>query len=369
MPEDKPSWKDTNLALIGSDLDHKVKQAAAEGEPQWQGLGEETGTFVWRIEQFKVVPWPKPKYGKFHVGDSYIVLNSYKIEGEDDINHDVHIWIGKESSQDEYGTSAYKMVECDDYLGDEAIQHRQVQGAETDKFLSYFGGSVMYLPGGVESGFTHVEPTEDEPHLYRVKGTQRGLSLTQMDLSKSSLNKGDSFILFANPASVWIWHGEDANPDEKARAVNIGEKMCTEGTAAVLEQSDEDEAFWKYLGDGEIQEADDSDHEVKEFTPVLYKVIPDSEPEEVAQGEALKFVFGGAPAHTLKKDLLDDTDVFILDVGWEVFVWIGKNADKSEKIGAIKAGDDYCKSKGRTDVPLGICKSGRESYDFNKYFS
>ena len=38
--------------------------------------------------------------------------------------------IGNESSQDEYGTAAYKMVESDDYVGGAAIQHREVQGHE-----------------------------------------------------------------------------------------------------------------------------------------------------------------------------------------------------------------------------------------------
>jgi gelsolin len=92
-------WKESNLALIGSALDHKVKQAAAEHEEQWKGVGEEKGTKVWRIEKFCVVPWPQAKYGKFHTGDSYVVLHSYTKPGRDKLLHDLHIWIGKESSQ------------------------------------------------------------------------------------------------------------------------------------------------------------------------------------------------------------------------------------------------------------------------------
>jgi hypothetical protein len=33
-------WKESNLALIGSDLDHKIKAAAAEFEEQWQQVGK-----------------------------------------------------------------------------------------------------------------------------------------------------------------------------------------------------------------------------------------------------------------------------------------------------------------------------------------
>ena len=52
--------------------------------------------------------------------------------------YDAHFWIGKESSQDEYATAAYKTVELDTYLKDAAIQYREVEGAESAKFLSYF---------------------------------------------------------------------------------------------------------------------------------------------------------------------------------------------------------------------------------------
>jgi len=105
--EEKIFWKESNLALIGSDLDKKIKQAAAGGEDAWQAISDSPGVMVWRIEQFKIVPWPKGDYGCFYAGDSYIVLNSYLIE--DRLYRDLYIWIGSESSQDEYGTAAYKV--------------------------------------------------------------------------------------------------------------------------------------------------------------------------------------------------------------------------------------------------------------------
>ena len=55
-----------------------------------------------RIEQFKVVPWPKSKYGKFHTGDSYVVLNTYVKDPQvnpDKLAWDIHFWIGRESTQ------------------------------------------------------------------------------------------------------------------------------------------------------------------------------------------------------------------------------------------------------------------------------
>ena len=130
MKPERIPWKESNLAAIGSDLDHKIKEAAAQGENAWDGVDTSPGLRIWRIEQFKVVAWPADKYGTFYDGDSYIVMNTYKKPDKDALYYDVHIWIGSESSQDEYGTAAYKMVESDDYVGGAAIQHREVEGCE-----------------------------------------------------------------------------------------------------------------------------------------------------------------------------------------------------------------------------------------------
>lgn len=366
----KIPWKESNLALIGTELDHKIKAAAAAGEPQWDGIGEAVSLNVWRIEQFRVVPWPRAQYGSFYTGDSYVVLNSYKKNDETDaLAHDIHIWIGKESSQDEYGTAAYKMVEADEKIGGAAIQHRETQGHESPLFTSYFG-TLKYLSGGAASGFTHVEPTVDEPHLYRIKGTEKAMALTQVPVAKSSLNDGDSFLLFANNEKVWVWHGSAANPDEKARANSLGENMCTRGTVVTLdpEHGDTDEAFWAYLGtSGEIGPEQDDDDTVDEFTPLLFKLSPEPA-EQVAQGEPVKFGFGRTQSK-IDKSMLSSSDVFLLDAGWEIFVWIGPQAALKEKTSAVAWADAYCMGDSRTaDLPLSLVKAGYEPSDFSAYF-
>ena len=107
-----------------------------------------------RIEQ--VTHWPRADYGKFYNGDSYIILHTYKKNPSSEVDThmivrnyiagvvgkmiatrwyttthvgisvvclcvqalswDVHFWIGKYSTQDEYGTAAYKTVELDHFV-------------------------------------------------------------------------------------------------------------------------------------------------------------------------------------------------------------------------------------------------------------
>ena len=102
----KYDWKDSNMALFGSDTDKKVKKGSAEAEPAWQNCGSKIGLQIWRVNQFKIEEWPKDQYGEFFSGDSYIVLNTFKDEDSDALQFDLHFWIGKHSTQDEYETAA-----------------------------------------------------------------------------------------------------------------------------------------------------------------------------------------------------------------------------------------------------------------------
>lgn len=234
---------------------------------------------------------------------------------------------------------------------------------------------MTYLEGGVDSGFNHVEKKTWQANLYKVKGTEKGLSMTQMELTKSSLNSGDSFILFVNPATVFVWHGTEANPDERAKANVVSEKMCTQGTSVTLEQgedADSDaEKFWEQLGtDGEIGPAEDGDECIQEFPPTLYRITDDHQVLHVAEAEKVRRSAASAVVqHKIKRSLLDDDDVFLLDAGWDVFLWVGNGSDKEEKMAGLSKADEYLQSTPRTaNLPLTILKSGWETPDFLEFF-
>lgn len=61
--------------------------------------------------------------------------------------HDIHFWLGKETTEDEAGSAAMLTVYLDEYLGEGPVQHREVQDHELGLFLSYFkkGMSCRYV--------------------------------------------------------------------------------------------------------------------------------------------------------------------------------------------------------------------------------
>lgn len=60
-------------------------------------------------------------------------------------SYDIHYWLGKESSQDEQGAAAIYTTQMDDYLGTVAVQHREVQGHESETFRAYFKQGLVYV--------------------------------------------------------------------------------------------------------------------------------------------------------------------------------------------------------------------------------
>jgi gelsolin len=358
---------DSNIANLGSDLDKKIRVAAAQTEKAWTNAGKEVGLQIWRIEKFTVQSVPKDTYGTFYSGDSYIVLNTYKKKDSPKLLWDVHFWLGKFTTQDEAGTAAYKTVELDDLLGGDPVQHREVQGHESDLFLSYFNNEIKLLEGGVDTGFKHVEPEKYRPRLLHLKGRKK-VRVTEVELSHKSLNSGDVFILDAG-LKIFQWNGSKSGPQEKMKGAQLCRALAGERKGLpkieVLEESGKDlAAFWSLLGgQGPVKSAeeggDDSEFE-KASEKRLFHL------SDASGTMVFKEVGKGA---SVKKSLLNSDDVFILDTGAEVFAWIGKGASVGEKKKAMQFAQDYLVKYNRPFfLPIARILEGGENEVFRTSF-
>jgi len=335
--------EDSNIANLGSDLDHKVKQAAANKEPAWEAAGKAVGVQIWRIEKFHVKSWPKEKYGSFFSGDSYIILNTYKKKDSPAIAWDVHFWLGKYTSQDEAGTAAYKTVELDDKIGSyggHAVQHREVQGYESQLFMTYFKDNIVIMEGGMDSGFRHAEPEKYAPRLMHFKGKKK-VRTTQVELTRASLNSSDVFVLDLG-LKIFQFNGQKSTPMERSKSAQFCVKLETErnGMAKhqVFDENQKDipKEFWDTLGGpGSIAEKDPeptADEPPHVDHKTLWKVVDHSGKMEFAQVSKGK---------DTKKSLLDSKEVFILDTSAEIYAWIGKNSPVGEKKQAMMYAQQY----------------------------
>ena len=155
----------TNLSEVGGDLDKHCKQVAADLESNWEGAGNEVGIEIWSIDTwvttkkrinlnkriakeklhtFNVFRYPKFKHGQFHNGDCYVILETTKVA--DTFLWNVYFWIGSATKLEMRAVAAYKANELSAFLGGMALQHREVEGGESDEFLDCFE-SITYAEG------------------------------------------------------------------------------------------------------------------------------------------------------------------------------------------------------------------------------
>lgn len=337
----KYDFKDSNLALFGSDVEKGVKKDAAKLEPAWAGSGEKVGMEIFRVVKFKIQKWPKEDYGKFFSGDSYILLNTYKNPDEDDLEYDLHFWIGKYSTQDEYGTAAYKTVELDTFHNDKPVQHREIQGNESSLFASYFPKGIQIMKGGAESGFKHVKPTEYKPRLFQFVGTTYSNTvIKEVGLYKQSLNKEDVFVLDLGLEIIQI-NTPNCDKDEKVKAMHYVLQLKDERNgrpkqSTIDDDPLDDERVAKVLKD---KTKKDKAPPPGPHTKKLIKVSDDSgtcKMDVVSEG-------------SIEQDMLDPNDVFIADLEKEIFVWVGDNASVEEKKNGMSYAHTYVS---KTDRPL-----------------
>ncbi|GAB2219123.1 hypothetical protein Droror1_Dr00006752 [Drosera rotundifolia] len=187
-------------------------------DPAFQGAGQKAGIEIWRIENFRPVPVDKSAHGKFFTGDSYVILKTTASKSGA-LRHDIHYWLGKDTSQDEAGAAAIKTIELDATLGGRAVQYREVQGHETEKFLSYFKPCIIPQEGGVASGFKHPEAEEFKTRLYVCRG-KHVVHVKEVPFARSSLSHDDIFILDTQ-SKIFQFNGSNSSIQERAKALEV----------------------------------------------------------------------------------------------------------------------------------------------------
>ncbi|KAE9446005.1 hypothetical protein C3L33_22096, partial [Rhododendron williamsianum] len=241
--------------------------------------------------------------------DSYIVLQTSPGKGGAYL-YDIHFWLGKDTSQDESGTAAIKTVELDAILGGRAVQHRELQGHESDKFLSYFKPCIIPLEGGIASGFKKPEEEEFETRLYVCKGKrvvrlkqERAKALEVIQFLKDKYHEGTSDVAIVDDG-----------------------KLDTE--------SDSGE-FWVIFGGFApiSKKVASEDDVIPEKTPPKLYSITDGQVKP-ADGE-------------LSKSMLENNKCYLLDCGAEVFVWVGRVTQVEDRKAATQAAEEFINSDNR----------------------
>ncbi|CAM9773741.1 unnamed protein product [Ectocarpus sp. 12 AP-2014] len=378
-PQPVPSWEDTptsskspGLSTPAAAMSEADSAAIAKGmldsssamdeRPVDDGSGK---LEVWRVEDFKLAPWPKELYGQFYGGDCYVMLYTYLVGGKE--SYLIYFWQGRESTQDEIGASALLAKEMDDKLNDAAVQVRVVMGKEPKHMRNLFKGHLVIHSGGKASGFKNKSAEnsydEDGVCLFHVKGTQPDNTYgVQVPETASNLNSGDSFVL-VTPTDVYLWVGNGCSAEESHAAEEISKMVLDHGdvsgrTVTTVEEGSEPEAFWDALGGmGEYPKSSEAEEVSQE--PRLFQVSN-------ATGK-----LAVTPVCNFDQSDLCADDVMLLDTVSSVFVWVGPQANETERSESMNVAQQYINtaSDGRSpDTPVLQVAAGNEPPLFTQHF-
>ncbi|XP_077339788.1 advillin [Lithobates pipiens] len=330
------------------------------------------GLIIWRIEKMDLVLVPPKAHGNFFEGDCYLLL--YTKKSGNNLLYDIHYWIGNDSSQDEQGSAAIYTIQLDDFLGGGPVQHREVQGYESESFKGYFKHGIIYKKGGVASGMKHVDTnTYDVKRLLHVKG-KRNVTATEVALNWSSFNLGDVFLLDLGRVIVQ-WNGPDSNKAERMKGMLLAKDIRDRERGGRMEigviEGDNEQAssellklLYNTLGERTQTigpgTADETADQTQKANIMLYHVSDASGQMEVTE----------IAKRPLVQDMLNHQDCYILDQGGiKIYVWKGKGATKAEKQTAMSKALEFIKMKSyphSTNVEM--VNDGAESAMFKQLF-
>ncbi|XP_042070202.1 gelsolin isoform X2 [Haplochromis burtoni] len=309
---------------------------------EFERAGKEAGLQVWRVENMELVPVPESLYGRFYIGDAYLILKSTS-NRSGALQYDLHYWQGSACSQDESGAAAILTVQMDDFLQGAPVQYREVQGYESSTFTGYFKSGLTYMKGGVASGFKHVVTSDvgDVKRLLHVRG-RRAVRATEVPVSWDSFNQSDSFILDLGQEIIQ-WSGSHSNHFEKLKATMVSKgirdnERCGRAELQVCDEGAEPEKMVEVLGEKpELSEsqADDTETDASNRKAArLYKVSN-------AGGDLEVTVV--AEESPFSQNTLVSSECFILDNGanGHIFIWKGKDANSEERHAVLNTAESF----------------------------
>ena len=351
----------TNMALFGTDIEKNLRHKNAQNEPEWHKIPKEPCLLIWRIEKFKVVPWPKNMYGTFYNGDSFIILEIKKLNER--LDYTAYMWVGQKSSKDETGTAAYKIVELDDFFNGIIDLCYEAQDNESEEFRNLFE-EIIVEEGGIESGFRKIKEEKWDVRLLRIYYDGNIPRTEEVPLKLSSLTQDEAFILDTG-LDLYAWRGEKTTPKLKFSTCIICQKLKDARNGRpkykFFDEGDEGtkEIMTKYLQDDSSTNKLRANRNKRRIRVNPKKMFKLSDAEGKLSMTEIQF----------GKESLDTNDAFLIDNGKMIYIWVGKKASKEEKRMGIPYAQKYKETcKDILNSPIVLINEGSQKFSIESAF-
>ncbi|KAM0859695.1 hypothetical protein ACQ4PT_047010 [Festuca glaucescens] len=330
------------------------------------GVGDKPGLDIWCIMGTNVVPIAKNLYGKFYTGNCYIVLSTAELKRRSR-QHNVHYWVGEEAKEEHCVMASDKAFELDAALGSQAVQYKEMQGGESDKFLSYFRPCIIPVQGSFSSHWRRSAEECDQTTMFRCEG-EHVARVTEVPFSRNSLDHKAVFIV-DTPLKIFLFSGCNSSVQTRAKALDVIKHLrenrhCGRCEIGIIEDgklvgdSDAGE-FWNLFGG---------------YAPIP-RDVPDAANGELMTTTSKKLFWINKrklvpmDTHLLDREMLKSDRSYILDCGTEIYLWLGMATLVSERKTSVTVLEDYVRSQGRSSIGhTVITTEGHEIADFKLQF-
>ncbi|OIW09546.1 hypothetical protein TanjilG_30865 [Lupinus angustifolius] len=247
-------------------------------------------------------------------------------------HYDIHYWLGNDTKKVDSGLASEKALELDAALGSCSVQYREIQGQESQKFLSYFKPCLIPIEGVFTSKQGNLNG-EYQVRMYTCKGDYV-VHVKEVPFQRASLNHEDIFILDTAP-KIFLFSGCNSTIQERAKGLEVVQYLKDNKHGGKCEVATIEDG--KFVGD----------IDVGEFWSLFggYAPIPRESPsvqEPVAPSIKLFWInlqgkLRQTGSNAFSKEMLESDKCYMLDCDGEIFVWMGRQTLLTERRTATKA--------------------------------
>ncbi|VUZ39536.1 unnamed protein product [Hymenolepis diminuta] len=363
-------WKD---ALAKPNLDYS--------EIFDEDAGTQLGVEIWVIDEFypkRFEPEDEEYVGQLFSGDCYILLQTREVtevptDGGATGNREwrVFYWIGAKASLDKRACVAMHAVNLRNLLGIDGQTQREEQGDESPEFLALFPrNKITVLEGSSGStGFHIVACKEAIVRMYRLFGQEKTMHIVSMPVSPSSLDPKFVYLVDGD-SCLYVWFGSKSRLLIQTRGRLLAEKIAqkerlNEATISLEHEGRESTEFWavvmglwkpaprppavEHQEERPVQAIVDHPKPptnvqrpppIRDYISVDWK-LPKPILYDVKLGKGyLELLQVDLPFGQLTRAILNSDNVYLVDSGGELFVWMGKRSARFLRYAGFKLAEE-----------------------------
>ncbi|KAG2378312.1 hypothetical protein C9374_008455 [Naegleria lovaniensis] len=297
----------------------------------FEGAGEKAGLQIWHLVKMIPIAVPEEEFGKFNSSDCYVLCYTFEAQDDETRLRKIHYWVGKNANVMKQAVCAFLSNELANRIS--ASLYREEEREESEDFLEYFDHHIEYRDAcATQDSLLKVSHKEFVPRLMKVDADhKRRLLVKRVHLSKSQIESASSvkdvFIL-ENEEHVYVWIGSEASKTEQLKGVDVARNIIHDdrkgkGHVEIIHQSsllDSSSSLPSdFLSTFEQFGNSHAKSDASQDAATLFSV-------SVLSVEDKKFDINKIAAGELKRDMLNEESVYLLETKNEIYLWFGKKS-------------------------------------------